>query len=100
MLNEMPSDMILLFKTNDCLRHLDSLLGVPINTMQVVASTTADVIRSEELAVATTWWDTLAALSRYAQVMSRAGALALSSNAFNVYSQARVYYTYWFPDVV
>jgi hypothetical protein len=33
LLNSLPSDMILLFKTNDCLRHLDSLLGVPVNTI-------------------------------------------------------------------
>lgn len=33
LLNTLPSDMILLFKTNDCLRHLDSLLGAPVNTI-------------------------------------------------------------------
>ena len=33
LLNVLPSDMILLFKTNDCLRHIDSLLFSPINTM-------------------------------------------------------------------
>ena len=34
LLNVLPSDMILLFKTNDCLRHIDSLLYSPINTMK------------------------------------------------------------------
>ena len=33
LLNNVPSDMILLFKTNDCLRHIDKLLGVPVNTI-------------------------------------------------------------------
>lgn len=32
LLGEMPSDMLLLLKTNDCLRHIDRALGVPVNT--------------------------------------------------------------------
>jgi aarF domain-containing kinase len=31
-LGQVPSDMLLLLKTNDCLRHLDRLLKNPINT--------------------------------------------------------------------
>ena len=31
-LGKVPSDMLLLLKTNDCLRHLDRLLKNPINT--------------------------------------------------------------------
>lgn len=32
MLGQLPSDLLLLLKTNDCLRHLDLKLGAPINT--------------------------------------------------------------------
>ena len=32
LLNMVPSDMLLLFKTNDCLRHLDALLGAHTNS--------------------------------------------------------------------
>ena len=38
LLNSLPSDMILLFKTNDCLRHIDSLLGAPVNTITGTSS--------------------------------------------------------------
>jgi len=31
-LNRVPREMLLLFKTNDCLRHADRMLGTPINT--------------------------------------------------------------------
>lgn len=34
LLGQVPSDMLLLLKTNDCLRHLDRSLGTPINTTQ------------------------------------------------------------------
>jgi hypothetical protein len=27
-----PSDLLLLFKTNDCLRHLDKILHTPVNS--------------------------------------------------------------------
>jgi aarF domain-containing kinase len=50
LLGRVPSDLLLLFKTTDCLRHLDKLLGAPVNTAAVAASTVADVILSEELA--------------------------------------------------
>ena len=32
LLGLLPSEMLLLMKTNDCLRHLDRKLGAPINT--------------------------------------------------------------------
>lgn len=32
LLGIIPSEMLLLLKTNDCLRHLDRELGAPINT--------------------------------------------------------------------
>lgn len=32
LLGVVPSDMLLLFKTSDCLRHLDKILGSSVNT--------------------------------------------------------------------
>jgi aarF domain-containing kinase len=32
LLGVVPSDLLLLFKTNDCLRHIDKALGTPINS--------------------------------------------------------------------
>jgi aarF domain-containing kinase len=51
LLGDVPSELLLLLKTNDCLRHLDRKLGAPINTAVVVADITSDVIRREDLAV-------------------------------------------------
>lgn len=32
LLATVPSDLLLLFKTNDCLRHLDKILDTPVNS--------------------------------------------------------------------
>lgn len=32
LLGAVPSDLLLLFKTNDCLRHLDALVGSGVNS--------------------------------------------------------------------
>lgn len=32
MLGHVPSDLLLLFKTNDCLRHLDAVLRTPVQS--------------------------------------------------------------------
>jgi hypothetical protein len=53
LLGVLPSDMLLLLKTNDCLRHLDAQLGTPINTTLVITETIADVILREDLYG---WW--------------------------------------------
>lgn len=50
LLGRVDSEMLLLLKTNDCLRHLDKKLGAPINTATVVADITSDVIFAEDLA--------------------------------------------------
>ena len=34
LLGAVPSELLLLFKTADCLRHLDRQLGTPINTAE------------------------------------------------------------------
>lgn len=32
LLGEVPADLLLVLKTNDCLRHLDKALGAPVNS--------------------------------------------------------------------
>lgn len=72
LLGSVPSDLLLLFKTNDCLRHIDRTLGMPANSttglhplfcfknflisvvITVVASVAADVILKEEVTDALT----------------------------------------------
>jgi len=43
------SELLLLLKTNDCLRHIDKRLGTPVNSVAVVGGTVADVLLKEEL---------------------------------------------------
>lgn len=49
LLGLVPSDLLLLFKTNDCLRHIDKALGTPVNTTAVVADIVSSVILEEDL---------------------------------------------------
>ena len=49
LLQRLPSNLLLLMKTNDCLRHLDRTLHVPINSVIIVAKTVAEVILQEDL---------------------------------------------------
>jgi len=49
LLGRVDPDMLLLLKTNDCLRHLDKKLGTPINTMKIVGDITSNVLLKEEL---------------------------------------------------
>eukprot|EP00605_Chrysophyceae_sp_TOSAG23-4_P000886 GSChrysophyteH1.ASY1.ANO1.977.1 assembled CDS len=49
LLGRVDSDMLLLLKTNDCLRHLDKKLKSPVNTLKIVANITGDVLIREEL---------------------------------------------------
>eukprot|EP00596_Hydrurales_sp_CCMP1899_P001301 CAMPEP_0119047756 /NCGR_PEP_ID=MMETSP1177-20130426/54810_1 /TAXON_ID=2985 /ORGANISM="Ochromonas sp, Strain CCMP1899" /LENGTH=115 /DNA_ID=CAMNT_0007022715 /DNA_START=1419 /DNA_END=1762 /DNA_ORIENTATION=+ len=43
MLGMLPSELLLLLKTNDCLRHIDKQLGTPVNSATVVGATIAEV---------------------------------------------------------
>jgi aarF domain-containing kinase len=49
LLGAVPSDLLLVFKTNDCLRHIDLTLGTPINSTAVVAAVASDVVLQEEM---------------------------------------------------
>ncbi|CAM9216254.1 unnamed protein product, partial [Heterosigma akashiwo] len=43
MLNSVPRQMLLLFKANDCLRHIDRRLGAPVNTFLITGETCIEV---------------------------------------------------------
>ncbi len=75
LLGAVPSEMLLLLKTNDCLRHLDRSLGVPINTAQIVAETTAKIIFEEDLIQARSIVDRLSVVVSYLNCMVRVIAL-------------------------
>ncbi|KAG5182505.1 hypothetical protein JKP88DRAFT_255919 [Tribonema minus] len=49
LLARVPRDLLLLLKTNDCLRHIDRALGAPVNTFLVAARIAVDVLEQEEL---------------------------------------------------
>lgn len=48
LLSKVDRHLLLLFKTNDCLRHIDRKLGAPINTFVIAAKTCVSVLREED----------------------------------------------------
>ena len=44
-----PSDLLLLLKTNDCLRHLDKVMKTPVNSTAVIGQICSDVILQEDI---------------------------------------------------
>jgi len=84
LLNSLPKPLLLVLKTNDCLRHLDRKLGAPINTASVVAEITADVIFKEDIDIAfkskeNKWINVTNVFVAYSNVMIRVGGLYLIS---------------------
>lgn len=76
LLSTVPSEMLLLLKTNDCLRHLDAALGVPVNTATIVAEVTSSVIlREDMLANDVTYQAKFKAIREYVNVLLRIFAL-------------------------
>ena len=78
--------MLLLLKTNDCLRHIDAALGVPINTAIVIGNTTAEVILKEELRLTRGISGVLTALWRYLRMMARVSGLQVLSKYLKTWS--------------
>ncbi len=87
MLGSVPSDLLLVFKTNDCLRHIDMKLGAPLTSTVVVAETVAMVSLEEDLRTA--WRDScnmasflrtvIVALTAWSRMMMSVSLLRLSS---------------------
>lgn len=49
LLAKVPRPLLLLLKTNDCLRHIDRSLGAPCNTFLISASTATQALEKEAL---------------------------------------------------
>lgn len=47
LLRRIPRKLLLVLKTNDCLRHLDKKLGAPINSTIIVAKVTGEALSKE-----------------------------------------------------
>ncbi len=91
LLGVVPSDLLLLLKANDCLRHLDRLLHTPINSTAVVGEVASRIIYEEELqaifdpakGIKSWWdqaWDWYAIWTDYWNVRSRTTALSVFGN--------------------
>ena len=96
LLNSLPTALLLVLKTNDCLRHLDRKLGAPINTASVVAEITADVIYKEDMDLAfkskeSKLINITNVLLAYSNVMLRVGGLYFISLTL----EARKYIGFW-----
>ena len=71
LLAKIPRQMLLLLKTNDCLRHIDHSLGSPTNTIVVNGSYAALAVYQHEWAEAKSWLDRLRAWFHYMQIVVR-----------------------------
>jgi len=82
LLGRVDSEMLLLLKTNDCLRHLDKALGRPVNTALIVAEVTNSVIVSEDLdglSIRNNLGEVIRVLSKWFTVRMRQAALQVIS---------------------
>ena len=91
LLGTVPPEMLLLLKTNDCLRHLDTALGVPVNTATIVAQVTSDVILWEDLMSNSDYQIKLKAIRDYVNVCIRVMAL----KTIDLWLRARNVFSYW-----
>lgn len=51
-LRSVPREMLLMLKTNDCLRSIDASLGTPVNTFLVTARMSSELVLRQDLATA------------------------------------------------
>lgn len=72
MIDQLPRQMVLLLKMNDCLRHIDYALGSPTNNLVVAGRLAAQAVYENKLGAAhlsrweriQTWWDYVVVLWR------------------------------------
>lgn len=67
LLARIPREMLLLLKTNDCLRHIDNALGSPTNTLLVTGRYAAAAVYQQE----SVWWKRLYAWVDYLHILLR-----------------------------
>mmetsp|Transcript_22379 Transcript_22379/g.37917 ORF Transcript_22379/g.37917 Transcript_22379/m.37917 type:complete len:581 (-) Transcript_22379:181-1923(-) len=78
LMENVPSSLLLLLKTNDCLRCLDKEIGAPINTLAVTADVSSQVILQDDLKQATTWTKYFQAYSEFCKVQLTVAGIALA----------------------
>ena len=71
LLSNLPRQMLLLLKMNDCLRHIDYSLGSPTNTMVVCGQFAARAIYEDSLRESRSWAEKFRAWFSYMQVLTR-----------------------------
>lgn len=76
-LQHLDSDMLLLLKTNDCLRHLDKELDTPVNSIITVAEKTSSNILREDMSTVSSWTQGIDILWKYFDVQLRILALEI-----------------------
>jgi len=91
MLNSVPRQMLLLFKANDCLRHIDRRLGAPVNTFLITGETCIEVINAHEKAclAKTAQGGSLSVFSRLAVWMQHA-RIGLRQRAVAAFAKHRI----------
>lgn len=67
----LTSQMLLLFKMNDCLRHVDRALGAPLNTLVITAEQCAKAVWVDRVAASTGFRATFRAWCDYTNVWLR-----------------------------
>lgn len=48
MLRQIPRELLLILKTNDCLRSVDKSLGTPVNTFVISAQVTECIVGNSD----------------------------------------------------
>jgi aarF domain-containing kinase len=75
LLARIPREMLLLLKTNDCLRHIDNALGSPANTLLVTGRYAAAAVYHNESG----WWNRVLAWLDYMHILLRIRIYQLTS---------------------
>lgn len=91
-LGSVPADLLLVLKTNDCLRHIDKELGAPINSAVVIARTVSEVILREDLHDAVSVSDFVFAWFKYFKIRFRYSAFSIFSWGISLWNSFKNHY--------
>ena len=75
LLDQIPRQMLLLLKMNDCLRHVDFALGSPSNTLVVAGNYASKAVYKHQNAVSKTGYTFLQNFMDYLNVRIRIGRI-------------------------
>lgn len=79
LMEKVPSSLLLLLKTNDCLRALDKEIGAPINTLTVTADIASRAILKDDIDHSDSWRRYIRAYSDYIGVQFTVLCFAVAS---------------------